>query len=145
MQRLNSDAASYVPHEGRMCLIDRIRSFDKEARGGQVSLNLREKAPYFFEGRFQSHWLIEICAQASAALSQILFREKSDKAPPPGYLISVRAFDFEDDVRLKVDDELVVDVVFDVEINPVGQSRCEVRFEQRRIAAGEMTFYSQEA
>lgn len=142
MEALDRDASLLVPHRGRMCLVDRVRALSESDLSGQVTVQLRPDAPYFSEGRFQTQWLVEISAQAAAAISQLCSLGKADEAPPFGYLVSIREFMMEAEINLSCGDELRVDVRFEVEMNPVGQARCVIHCGSRKIAEGDMTFLS---
>ena len=63
---------------------------------------------------------------------------------PFGFLVSVRQFRVDDDLNLSPGDELTFDVVFEVEMSPIGQSRCVVYAGDRKCAEGELTFLSEE-
>ncbi len=134
-------ATGFIPHRGPMQLIDSLSFLDSERMAGQVRLRLKADAPYFLDQEFQNHWLIEICAQASAAVSQAR-RGGLDTPVVMGYLVSIRQFQMAADIDLKIGDDLLIDVVFEVEMDPVGQSRCTVMAGGQSIADGELTFLS---
>lgn len=132
--------ATLIPHRGPMHLIDRINWVDTEAIQGEVTAVLRSGALYFSEEeRFEAHWLIELSAQASAALYQYC-RQGAHAVSQKGYLVSVREFSTVEGVELKAGDELFFQIDFEVEASPLGQSRCEVVFRGKTIAHGELTF-----
>ena len=133
------DVATLIPHRGPMHLIDRINWVDTRSIQGEVRARLRAGAVYFSEAGFERHWLIELAAQASAALYQYS-RQGAHAVSPKGYLVSVREFSTVEGVELQAEDELLFQVVFEVESSPLGQSRCDVVRRGQLIAHGELTF-----
>ncbi len=126
-----------------MLLIDAITSLDHQRVAGTARTTLRAEAPYFAEGRFKKHWLIELAAQASAAISQATRADGEGKSLF-GYLISVRQFQMKPDLELAPGDELGFEVVFDVQMAPVGQSRTIVTLKDVIVGEGIMTFFREE-
>ena len=139
MPLLNWDIEPFLPHRGRMRLVDTIRQLRKEDLSGQVIATLRADGPYFSRDRFLNHWLVEFCAQASAAISHACSR-KSGEPAHYGYLVSIRQFTMMEKIALKAGDELLFDVLFETAIDPIGQSRCVVFRGDETIAEGDMTF-----
>src|SRR6478752_6242008 len=82
----------YLPHRGRMKLIDSLTFFQRLDKTGEVLVHLSADAPYFVGQVFQSHWLIELMAQAGAIVSQVLRVGDEDVEAPFGFLISIRNF-----------------------------------------------------
>ena len=122
-----------------MHLIDTITWVDKVRITGEVKATLRANGPYFSSQGFEKHWLIEMCAQASAALYQAS-RRGIDAASPNGYLISIRQFTTVSEIELRPEDELLFHIAFEVESAPLGQSRCLTTACGKVIAEGELTF-----
>lgn len=128
-----------LPHGQPMHLIDEVLHYESSPISGTVTAEIRGDGPYFGPEGFEEHWLIEICAQASAA-TYLLARRDLYTKPPRGYLVSVREFRVFETPPLKANDTLEVDVFFEVEATPLGQSRCLVRSGARDIAEAEMSF-----
>lgn len=138
------DAGAYIPHQGRMRLIDSITSLDPTERAGTVSSCLREDAPYFQGKEFQQHWLIEIMAQAAAAISQIL-KSKPQDGVPRGYLIAIKEFKIVAEAPLAAGSTLSSRIRFDVDLSPIGHCESSIfTSDGRLLAQSEMTFLSDE-
>jgi predicted hotdog family 3-hydroxylacyl-ACP dehydratase len=138
-QLVNHPVAGLIPHRGPMHLVDHILWVDREKIRGEVSAIIREGRPYFGEFGFEMHWLIELSAQASAAIYRMARHDPND-APSNGYLISVRHFDLPSERVLQPGDELKITVEFEVESTPLGQSRCQVSLNGEILGLGELTF-----
>jgi len=125
-----------------MHLVDTITWVGTDPIRGEVKTTLRSDGPYFRDSGFKHHWLIELCAQASAALFQVARTStdgNSSKASN-GYLISVRDFEWIETVSLNPGDELLIQVVFESLEAPLGQSRSEVTCGGIRLAHGLLSF-----
>jgi predicted hotdog family 3-hydroxylacyl-ACP dehydratase len=82
---------SLMPHAGRMCLIDEVRSWDD---AGIACVARNHRAPDHPLRRFcrlSSLHLIEYGAQAMAIHGALLARVGGER-PPPGVLVAVREF-----------------------------------------------------
>jgi predicted hotdog family 3-hydroxylacyl-ACP dehydratase len=103
-----NDIASLVPHQGGMCLLERVLAFD-DARVRCATATHRDPAnPLRRDGRLSAVHLCEYGAQAMAVHGGLLAR-RAGTAARPGLLVSLRAVSF---ARERVDDlpgELVVE------------------------------------
>lgn len=138
-QLLQHPVADLIPHRGPMHLVDHILWYETDRIRGEVSAIIREGRPYFGEFGFEMHWLIELSAQASAAVYRIA-RHNADEAPSNGYLISVRHFEMPSDRVIGPGDELIIAIDFEMESTPLGQSRCQVTVDGELVGLGELTF-----
>ncbi len=135
------DVSDLIPHRGRMHLMDAIDWVDCSpvAIRGRTRTRLRAEAPYFSPNGFARHWLLELCAQASAALFQAA-RGGSNTKSRKGYLIHIREFSTPCELTLKPGDEIVFNIAFEIESEFLGQSRCQVTARGEVVGAGELTF-----
>jgi predicted hotdog family 3-hydroxylacyl-ACP dehydratase len=85
---------AHIPHQGSMCLLDRIDSWDPHHIHCTATSHRALNNPLRAHGRLGAACGIEYAAQAMAAHGALL--ATADSAPRAGYLASVRA------VELKV-------------------------------------------
>jgi len=85
---------AHIPHQGSMCLLDRVDSWDAQNIRCSASSHCALDNPLRAHGRLGAACGIEYAAQAMAAHGALL--AAADSAPRAGYLASVRA------VELKV-------------------------------------------
>jgi predicted hotdog family 3-hydroxylacyl-ACP dehydratase len=85
---------AHLPHQGSMCLLDRVDSWDAQHIQCSASSHRAPDNPLRAHGRLGAACGIEYAAQAMAAHGALLV--VGDEAPHAGYLASVRA------VELKV-------------------------------------------
>lgn len=136
-------ADQFLPHKGRMKLLDTLLRFQAEDKMGDVLVRLNADAPYFVKGIFQSHWLIEMMAQAGAVVSQKLRGAGEQDEPPIGFLISIGSFERLDSRPLVPTAVLRIRAQFDLDLDPVGHCIGSVfTDEDTLIAQSEMTFLS---
>lgn len=130
-----------LPHAYPMHLIDEVLEFSVSPVAGVVSARIREDAPYQGQFGFEDHWLIEMCAQASAAI-YILAHRDDHESVPRGYLVSVREFQLLHTEPLRTGDDLIIEILYEVEATPLGQTLCVVKRgpEHEKIAVAEMSF-----
>jgi predicted hotdog family 3-hydroxylacyl-ACP dehydratase len=79
---------AHIPHQGSMCLLDRVLDFDEHAVRCSASSHRDAANPLRAHGRLAAVCAIEYAAQAMAVHGALLARG-ADK-PAPGYLASVR-------------------------------------------------------
>jgi predicted hotdog family 3-hydroxylacyl-ACP dehydratase len=81
--------AEYLPHEGRMVLLDRVL----EADPGRIlcAVTLRPDSPFCREGEVPAYVGIEYMAQATGALTGWNFRNHGESVRI-GFLVSTRRF-----------------------------------------------------
>jgi predicted hotdog family 3-hydroxylacyl-ACP dehydratase len=80
---------AHIPHQGSMCLLDRIDSWDAQHIQCSASSHRAPDNPLRAHGRLGVACGIEYAAQAMAAHGALL--AAADSAPRAGYLASVRA------------------------------------------------------
>jgi predicted hotdog family 3-hydroxylacyl-ACP dehydratase len=94
---LGRDAiATLIPHQGAMCLLDRVIEWDKDRIVLATSSHRAPDNPLRLDGRLRAVNLCEYGAQAMAVHGG-LSAQADGKAPRPGFLVSLR------DVQLQVD------------------------------------------
>lgn len=90
--------AARIPHQGAMCLLDAVRSWDQQHARCTASSHRRLDNPLRFGARLGAICAIEYAAQAIAVHSALLdaHAHPNVQMPPPaaGYLASARAVDF---------------------------------------------------
>ncbi len=80
--------ARHIPHQGTMCLLDGVKSWDDENIVCVASSHRRVENPLRADGSLGIANAIEYAAQAMALHSALLLRES--ETPKSGYLTSVR-------------------------------------------------------
>ncbi|OYW36609.1 MAG: 3-hydroxylacyl-ACP dehydratase [Hydrogenophilales bacterium 12-61-10] len=100
---------AHLPHQGSMCLLDRVDSWDAQHIQCSASSHRAPDNPLRAHGRLGAACGIEYAAQAMAAHGALL--AAADSAPRVGYLASVRA------VELKVTrlDDIAADLRIEAE------------------------------
>jgi predicted hotdog family 3-hydroxylacyl-ACP dehydratase len=94
---LGRDAiAALIPHQGAMCLLDRVVEWDKDRVVLATSTHRAADNPLRLDGRLRAVHLCEYGAQAMAVHGG-LSAQAEGKTARPGFLVSLR------DVRLAVD------------------------------------------
>jgi predicted hotdog family 3-hydroxylacyl-ACP dehydratase len=79
---------AHIPHQGDMCLLDRIDDWDAQHVRATASSHRAAANPLRAHGRLGAACGIEYAAQAMAAHGALLAR--ADTAPRAGFLASVR-------------------------------------------------------
>jgi len=79
---------AHIPHQGAMCLLDRIDAWDDRRIRASASRHRAPDNPLRAHGRLGAACGIEYAAQAMAAHGALL--AAADAAPRAGYLASVR-------------------------------------------------------
>ncbi len=97
--RLDRDwIAGHIPHQGAMCLLDAVRSWDRERIECASRTHRAPEHPLRAHGRLGSACLIEYAAQAMAVHAALRFPAavRAADAPATGYgmLASARAVEF---------------------------------------------------
>lgn len=84
--------AEYLPHAGRMCLLDEASAWDTQHIRCRSALPASEHHPLALRGRIGTAQLLEYAAQAAALHSALLARDEG--APPArgGVVAGVRDF-----------------------------------------------------
>lgn len=94
---LNRDwLLAHIPHQGSMCLLDRIDAWDSERIRCMASSHRAADNPLRAHGRLGAACGIEYAAQAMAAHGGLLavVNAVADKSPRSGYLASVRGVEW---------------------------------------------------
>lgn len=81
--------ASRIPHQGSMCLLDGVESWDEESIRCRASSHRAEDNPLRAHGRLGAACGIEYAAQAMAVHGALL-ASPENAAPRAGFLVSVR-------------------------------------------------------
>jgi predicted hotdog family 3-hydroxylacyl-ACP dehydratase len=88
--------AALIPHQGVMCLLDRVIEWDKDHVLLETSTHRASDNPLRLDGRLRAVHLCEYGAQAMAVHGG-LSAQAEGRAARPGFLVSLR------DVKLNVD------------------------------------------
>ena len=88
--------AALIPHQGAMCLLDRVIEWDKDRVVLATSTHRAADNPLRVDGRLRAVHLCEYGAQAMAVHGG-LSAQADGKTARPGFLVSLR------DVKLHVD------------------------------------------
>lgn len=98
--------AAHIPHQGSMCLLDRVESWDETVIVCRAHSHLAADNPLRHEGSLGITNGIEYAAQAMAVHGALLAGD--DHAPAAGFLTSVRNVQWSRQRLDDLDDELVV-------------------------------------
>jgi predicted hotdog family 3-hydroxylacyl-ACP dehydratase len=89
--------AAHIPHQGDMCLLDAVRSWDEQRAHCTASSHRRADNPLRFGGRLGVICAIEYAAQTIAVHSVLIdalaHPDQQISRPPIGYLASARRVD----------------------------------------------------
>ena len=88
----NVPISSLVPHQGSMCLLERVIEWDDRHVVLATATHRSPSNPLRSNGRLRSLALCEYGAQAMAVHGGLLARERGTVAPP-GMLVALRAVD----------------------------------------------------
>ena len=95
-----------LPHAGRMCLIDRLESFDEESIHCRARSHRDADNPLRSHGRLHAVCGVEYAAQAMALHGSLT--AGNDAPPALGYLASVRDLQLDIDDLAGVNDDLEI-------------------------------------
>lgn len=84
------DILQLIPHQGGMCLLDRVLSWDEARIHCQSTAHARPDLPLRAEGRLRGVHLCEFGAQSMAVHGGLLARADGGRALP-GLLVALRA------------------------------------------------------
>jgi predicted hotdog family 3-hydroxylacyl-ACP dehydratase len=91
--RLDHDwIAAHIPHQGRMCLLDEVRSWNQDSIECVSATHRAPDHPLRAHGRLGSACLLEYAAQAMAVHGALL-QGPSARAATAGLLVSARALE----------------------------------------------------
>ena len=122
--------ASHIPHQGSMCLLDRVEAWDEVSISCRANSHRDDTNPLRAHGRLGTACGIEYAAQAMAVHGALL--AANDNAPRAGYLVSVRG------TQLHV--ARLDDIAADLEVTAICITRSEnnILYEFSLIAAGNL-------
>jgi predicted hotdog family 3-hydroxylacyl-ACP dehydratase len=87
------DIASLIPHQGAMCLLERIVEWDDERVVLETLTHRSQSNPLRSDGRLRAIHLCEYGAQAMAVHGALKARAAGERAAP-GMLVSLRSVTF---------------------------------------------------
>src|SRR5215212_1866660 len=88
--------AALIPHQGAMCLLDRVVDWDKDHVVLATATHRSAENPLRLDGRLRAVHLCEYGAQAMAVHGGLVARAQG-QAARPGWLVSLR------EVKLNID------------------------------------------
>ena len=89
----NIDIAALVPHQGDMCLLERVIAWDEQRVVVESSTHRSATNPLRRDGRLSAVHLCEYGAQAMA-VHGALKAKQGGRRPAPGMLVALRAVTF---------------------------------------------------
>ena len=133
---LGRDAiAALIPHQGAMCLLDRVVAWDKDRVVLATSTHRAADNPLRLDGRLRAVHLCEYGAQAMAVHGG-LSAQAEGKTARPGFLVSLRDVKLLDDFVDQLDGELVVSAQRLLESAGSWQYSFEVTHAGQTLASG---------
>lgn len=123
--------ASLIPHQGGMCLLDRIIEWNADRIVLESGTHRSASHPLRVEGRLRAVHLCEYGAQAMA-VHGALRAEASGASPAPGMLVSLRQVRFSRDYIEDLPDKLVI------EAHCLQSSESTLQYGFRVLHAGEL-------
>ena len=133
---LQRDAiAALIPHQGAMCLLDRVIEWDKDRVVLATSTHRAADNPLRVDGRLRAVHLCEYGAQAMAVHGG-LSAQADGKTARPGFLVSLRDVKLHVDFVDALDGELLVSAQRLLESAGSWQYAFEVSHQGEVIAAG---------
>ena len=103
-----SDLSILIPHQGGMCLLERVLSWDERHIRLAASSHRSEDNPLRMNGRLRAVHLCEYGAQAMAVHGALKAQAHGESAAP-GMLVSLRAIDLTRDYIDDLADDLIVE------------------------------------
>ncbi len=133
---LGRDAiAALIPHQGAMCLLDRVVEWDKNRVVLATSTHRAADNPLRLDGRLRAVHLCEYGAQAMAVHGG-LSAQAEGKSARPGFLVSLRDVKLHVDYVDQLEGELLVSATRLLETAASWQYSFEVTHTGRTIATG---------
>lgn len=133
---LGRDAiAALIPHQGAMCLLDRVVEWDKDHVVLATSTHRAAENPLRLDGRLRAVHLCEYGAQAMAVHGG-LSAQAEGKTARPGFLVSLRDVKMQVDFIDQLDGELLVSAQRLLESAGSWQYAFEVKHAGATIASG---------
>jgi predicted hotdog family 3-hydroxylacyl-ACP dehydratase len=127
--------AALIPHQGAMCLLDRVIEWDKDRVVLATSTHRAADNPLRLDGRLRAVHLCEYGAQAMAVHGG-LSAQAEGKTARPGFLVSLRDVKLLVDFVDQLDGELVVSAQRLLESAGSWQYSFEVTHAGSTIASG---------
>lgn len=127
--------AALIPHQGTMCLLDRVLEWDKDHIVLATATHRSPTNPLRLDGRLRSIHLCEYGAQAMAVHGG-LSAQADGGAAKPGFLVSLRDVQLQVDYIEALDGELRVEAVRLMETTGSWQYSFEVQHGGRPLASG---------
>jgi predicted hotdog family 3-hydroxylacyl-ACP dehydratase len=127
--------AALIPHQGAMCLLDRVVEWGKDYAVLTTSTHRASDNPLRLDGRLRAVHLCEYGAQAMAVHGGLL-AQADGKAARPGFLVSLRDVKLTVDFVESLDGELHVRVQRLLESAGSWQYSFEVKHGERMLASG---------
>jgi predicted hotdog family 3-hydroxylacyl-ACP dehydratase len=100
--------ADLIPHQGTMCLLERIVDWSEDAIRLETSTHRSHDNPLRRDGRLRAVHLCEYGAQAMAVHGALLSQSRGARAAP-GMLVSLRAVQFSRDYIDDLPQPLIVE------------------------------------
>jgi predicted hotdog family 3-hydroxylacyl-ACP dehydratase len=104
----NSPLSSLIPHQGSMCLLERVIEWDEQSIRLATASHRSADNPLRANGRLRAVHLCEYGAQAMAVHGALKAQASGGQAPP-GMLVSLRAVSFDCDYMDALPGELLID------------------------------------
>jgi predicted hotdog family 3-hydroxylacyl-ACP dehydratase len=142
---LGRDAiAALIPHQGAMCLLDRVVEWDKDYVVLATSTHRSADNPLRLDGRLRAVHLCEYGAQAMAVHGG-LSAQADGKTARPGFLVSLRDVKLNVDFIDALDGELMVSAQRLLESAGSWQYAFEIKHAGDVIAAGRAAIIARSA
>jgi predicted hotdog family 3-hydroxylacyl-ACP dehydratase len=133
---LGRDAiAALIPHQGAMCLLDRVVEWDKDHVVLATATHRAADNPLRLDGRLRAVHLCEYGAQAMAVHGG-LSAQADGKTARPGFLVSLRDVKLHVDFIDQLEGELLVTAQRLLESTGSWQYSFEVTYAGQTIASG---------
>ncbi len=120
---MSAPVAPYVPHRGRMLLLDALVAHDE--RSATCAVTVREGALFVREGRVEATVFIEYMAQAAAAFAGLRAASRGEPVRV-GYLLGARAVTLHAD-HAAVGDALTAAAALTFDDGTLAAFECAVR------------------
>jgi predicted hotdog family 3-hydroxylacyl-ACP dehydratase len=129
------EIAALIPHQGEMCLLDRVVEWGKDHVVLATSTHRSADNPLRLDGRLRAVHLCEYGAQAMAVHGG-LSAKADGRAPKAGFLVSLRDVQLTVDYVDQISGELVVTAQRLLESAASWQYSFEVKHDGATLASG---------
>ena len=130
-----------IPHRGPMLLVDELLEHD--GTSAVVRATIRPHTAGIRDGKMESHWAVEIIAQAIAAMFGYSWISSGHETSF-GYIIAVDDFSLLSDSDPAVGESLHCHVKLDYEAFPMGVYLGEIRIQNRLWAKAKLKCFLNE-